>query len=160
MSQIIEDISAAFSQAQGEFEPSSSQSSEAPRVLMSWGDFEFSIDNAAYSTLSRSAEWRWSEMQLIGKRDLLQYTGKSTRTVSLDGETYAGFGAGPEATEALFQQADLERPQLLVSGTGDIFGYWVVTTFNDVATSLLPGGGARRRTFRIEMKYYGEELSD
>ncbi|KFC12937.1 phage tail protein [Trabulsiella guamensis ATCC 49490] len=160
MSQIIDDITAVFSTPQGEFEPSTGQQDDAARVLMSWGDFEFSVDNLAYSTLSRSAEWRWSAQELIGKRDQLQFTGKSTKTVNIEGEAYSGFGAGPEATEALFQQADLERPLLLVSGLGDIFGYWVVTSFTDTATSLLPGGGARRRSFRIEMKYYGEELQD
>lgn len=46
------------------------------RVMLSFGEFEFSIDTAAYNAMKRTMEWRWDEQQLIGKNDLLQYTGK------------------------------------------------------------------------------------
>lgn len=39
----------------------------ASRVMLSFGEFEFSIDTAAYNAMKRTMEWRWDEQQLIGK---------------------------------------------------------------------------------------------
>ncbi|KAK6058095.1 hypothetical protein COOONC_04327 [Cooperia oncophora] len=50
----------------------------ASRVMLSFGEFEFSIDSAAYNAMKRTMEWRWDEQQLIGKKDLLQYTDNTT----------------------------------------------------------------------------------
>lgn len=38
---------------------------------MSIGEFEFSIDTAAYSSLKRTMELCWEALPLIGKNDLL-----------------------------------------------------------------------------------------
>lgn len=68
----------------------------ASRVMLSFGEFEFSIDTAAYNAMKRTMEWRWDEQQLIGKNDLLQYTGKGARTITLEGMVHAGFRDGVE----------------------------------------------------------------
>ncbi|EOC1941028.1 phage tail protein, partial [Escherichia coli] len=106
----------------------------ASRVMLSFGEFEFSIDSAAYNAMKRTMEWRWDEQQLIGKKDLLQYTGKGARTISLEGMVHAGFrdGVGMDALDTLVQMVDKNpAPHLLVSGTGDVMGYFVVTAYSD-----------------------------
>ncbi|HAO2835148.1 TPA: phage tail protein, partial [Escherichia coli] len=77
----------------------------ASRVMLSFGEFEFSIDTAAYNAMKRTMEWRWDEQQLIGKNDLLQYTGKGARTITLEGMAHAGFrdGVGMDALDTLVQ---------------------------------------------------------
>lgn len=148
----MSDISGAFA--------APAETERHPRILLSWGSFEFSIDTLAYRTLQRTAEWRWAEQALIGKTDCLQYTGKSARTVKLEGETHAGFGGGPEYIDKLYDLCDEGAPQLVVAGTGDIFGYWVATGLSDSTPVLLPGGGARSRNFTLDLKYYGEKLQN
>ncbi|MCW6026335.1 phage tail protein, partial [Serratia marcescens] len=58
-------------------------------IMMMLGNFEFSIDTATYNQLTREARWRWSEQERIGRQDLLQYTGKSARSVKMDGEAHS-----------------------------------------------------------------------
>ncbi|HGJ0796400.1 TPA: phage tail protein [Salmonella enterica subsp. enterica serovar Give] len=96
------------------------------RVMMMLGNFAFSIDTAAYHQLTREASWRWSEQERIGKQDLLQYTGKPGRTVRLEGQSHAFFRKGVEGVNDLFDLADQAKPQQLVSGEGDVLGWWVV----------------------------------
>ena len=124
----------------------------ASRVMLSFGEFEFSIDTAAYNAMKRTMEWRWDEQQLIGKNDLLQYTGKGARTITLEGMAHAGFrdGVGMDALDTLVQ----------VSSTGDVMGYFVATAYSDNTTSFLPGGAPKNKTFTLELKYYGEKLAD
>lgn len=131
----------------------------ASRVMLSFGEFEFSIDTAAYNAMKRTMEWRWDEQQLIGKNDLLQYTGKGARTITLEGMAHAGFrdGVGMDALDTLVQMVDDNpAPHLLVSSTGDVMGYFVATAYSDNTTSFLPGGAPKNKTFTLELKYYGE----
>lgn len=141
----------------------SSEVVKVSRVLMSLGEFEFSIDTAAYNSLKRTMEWRWEPQPLIGKSDLLQYTGKPARTVSLEGEVHAGFrdGKGLDALDDLVRMLDDHpAPQLLVSSSGDVLGYFVCTNYSDTTTSFQPGGAAKHKTFTLELKYYGDKLAD
>ena len=131
--------------------------------MLSFGEFEFSIDTAAYNAMKRTMEWRWDEQQLIGKNDLLQYTGKGARAITLEGMVHAGFrdGAGLDALDTLVQMVDDNpAPHLLVSSTGDVMGYFVATAYSDNTTSFLPGGAPKNKTFTLELKYYGEKLAD
>ncbi len=133
--------------------------SEPLRVMMMLGDFEFSVDTATYNSLSRDASWRWSDQERIGKQNLLQYTGKSARTVKFSGDTHAFFRNGVASIDALYDLADKAVPQQLVSGAGDVLGWWVITDFSDTTSSFLPGGGARKRSYTMTIKHYADDIS-
>ncbi|MEL4016548.1 phage tail protein [Dryocola clanedunensis] len=153
-SEIFDGFNQGYSLAQGP------QPSDAPRIMLSLGSFEFSIDTVAYQTLVRDASWRWQEQQRIGKQDLLQYTGKSGRTVKLDGEAYQAFRNGISAIDDLYLLADEAKPQQLVTSEGDVLGYWVVKAFNDSINQFIPGGGPRHKTFSVTIQHYGDNLDN
>ncbi|WP_223306982.1 phage tail protein [Citrobacter sp. S-77] len=131
------------------------------RVMMMLGDFAFSVDTAAYNQLAREAAWKWSEQGRIGQQSLLQYTGKNGRTVRVEGESHAFFGkSGTEAVDTLYDIADRAEPLLLVSGEGDVLGWWVVERFSDSTDRFLPGGGHRNKKWTLEMKHYADDLDN
>ncbi|CAB5564704.1 phage tail protein [Citrobacter sp. wls715] len=130
------------------------------RVMMMLGNFAFSIDTTAYHQLTREASWRWSEQERIGKQDLLQYTGKPGRTVRLEGQSHAFFRKGVGAVNELFDLAEQAKPQQLVSGEGDVLGWWVVTDFSDTTSKFLPGGGHRNKNWTMTLKHYADDLSN
>ena len=134
--------------------------SNPPRVMLLLGDFEFSIDMLTYNQLAREANWRWSAQERIGQADLLQYTGKTRRTVTLQGEAHASLHRGVNAIDDLYLLADKATPLLLVSGAGDVLGYWVVEKFSDSTTRFLPAGAPRHKTFSIGIRHYGDNLSN
>ncbi|KTG96488.1 phage tail protein, partial [Enterobacter hormaechei] len=106
------------------------------------------------------ASWRWSEQERIGKQDLLQYTGKPGRTVRLEGESHAFFRKGVDAVNDLFDLADQNQPQQLVSGEGDVLGWWVVIDFSDMTSRFLPGGGHRNKNWTMTLKHYADDISN
>ncbi|EHS1279508.1 TPA: phage tail protein [Escherichia coli] len=131
------------------------------RIMMMLGDFSFSVDTAAYNQLTREASWNWSEQERIGRQSLLQYTGKPGRTVRIEGESHAFFGkTGTDAVNTLYDIADMAEPQLLVSGEGDVLGWWVVQDFSDSTDRFLPGGGHRNKHWSMTLKHYADNLSD
>ncbi|UAT42124.1 phage tail protein [Escherichia fergusonii] len=136
------------------------RSAGTTRVMMMLGDFAFSIDTTAYNQLTREATWRWSEQERIGKQDLLQYTGKPGRTVRLEGESHAFFRKGVGPVNDLFALADQAKPLQLVSGEGDVLGWWVVTDFTDTTNRFLPGGGHRNKNWTMTLKHYADDISN
>lgn len=131
-----------------------------PRVMIWLGGFSFSVDNVAYDTMKTDASWNWAEQGRIGKRDLLQYTGKSAPVKTLEGQAHALFGRTVTAISELYQLGDNAEPLQMVTSKGDVMGYWVVKTVSDSISSFLPGGFARHKTFSMAIQYYGRDLSD
>lgn len=95
-------------------------------VMMQLGFFQFSLDNAAYQRLSRSAEYRWARQARIGTNDALQFTGLGPETVELEGVIYPHFRGGLKQIDKMRTQASLGLPLPLVSGIGKVLGLWVV----------------------------------
>lgn len=158
----VNSITSSFVQQNTDYAAVDNAADTSSRIMLSWGGFEFSIDTVAYNQLERTQEWRWAEQALIGKGDILQYTGKAAREVTLTGDTHARFrnGRGISAIDDLFELADKAEPQLLVSSLGDIFGYWVATRHSDTTSSFSPGGGGKTRGFTIGFRFYGDKLSN
>ncbi len=137
-----------------------STAAESAQVMLMLGDFAFSADSTAYQQLSREATWRWGEQERIGRQSLMQYTGKGARTVRLEGQVHAFFGKGVGPLESLFLMGEDARPLQLVSGSGEILGWWVITAFSEVTSRFLPGGGHRNKTWTMTLKYYADNLSE
>lgn len=133
---------------------------EMPRVMLALGAFTFSLDTVAYAALAREMEWRWAEQSRAGKQDLLQYTGKAGRTVTLEGEALSAMPTGDPlaALDELVALSDNTEPQLLVSSTGDMMGWWVIRRYSDNAISFLPGGGVRHKTFTLTIQHYADDI--
>ncbi|HHB1424471.1 TPA: phage tail protein [Serratia odorifera] len=155
MSDIINSVVAGYEQGLSDV-----RTTDEPRVMLMLGDFEFSIDTATYNQLTREASWRWGEQERIGKADLLQYTGKSARSVKIEGEAHALFRNGVDAINDLYLLADKAEPQQLVSGAGDVLGWWVIMDFNDANTSFLPSGAPRKKTYSMTIKHYADDISN
>ena len=130
-------------------------------VMLSLGGFKFTIDSAAYNELVRKWQWRWQSQSRIGRSDLLQYTGQSAVNISLNGEVSTTFrNVGTHQIEALAALGNEYQPLLLVSGLGDVMGYWVMTDLSETNTKFIKGGLPRRQTFNLELSFYGDDLQN
>lgn len=128
-------------------------------VLMSLGDFKFQITTAAYSQLTKKWEWNWSQQALIGSTDALQCVGKSSNAISLTGQvapTLLSVGTGQVQT--LADLGDTMEPKLMVSGEGDVLGYWAIKSLQEVGSRFIKGGAPRQQTYQMELLYYGDSL--
>lgn len=131
------------------------------QVMLTLGSFQFSISTAAYNELMQKWEWRWPEQARIGRNDLLQTTGKAANSISLNGEIATTInGAGAKQIETLATLGDKLTPQLLTSGEGDVLGYWAMTSLSGSNSKFLQGGLAKRQSFTVELKFYGDDLQN
>ncbi len=131
-------------------------------VMMGLGEtFIFSISTVAYSNLQRSDEWRWVEQTRFGKNDALQTTGRPNPVITLAGKTHAYFmdGVGIGQIELLRQLGDAYTPLQLVTGSGEVLGYWAITALTEAQTSFLMKGAPKQQEFTLTLKYYGDRLS-
>lgn len=131
-------------------------------VMMGLGEtFIFSISTVAYSNLQRSDEWRWVEQTRFGKNDALQYTGRPNPVITLAGKTHAYFmdGVGIGQIELLRQLGNNYAPLQLVTGAGEVMGYWSITALTESQTSFLMKGAPKQQEFSLTLKYYGDRLS-
>lgn len=140
------------------------------KTMMTLGSFQFCVDEAAYQSFQRTLSWRWGEQQRFGQMDSLQYVGQAVPVISFSGEVFTdrrrvsvrpqewAIGTAPVREMSLI--GDTRTPQLLISGIGEILGYWVVTDFSDTADRFLMAGLPKHQQFTMTIKYYGENIYD
>lgn len=125
--------------------------------LMALGPFRFSIGTAAYETLERSDTYRWEAQERIGRHPAMQFIGAGQTTVTLDGRVYPFNRGGLGQIETMRGVARAGAPQFLISGTGRIFGRFVVMSVDETQTYFFPNGAPRRQDFVLSLKSYGED---
>jgi len=123
-------------------------------VMMQLGFFQFSIDNAAYQELSRSAEYRWAEQERIGASDALQFTGYRSEEIELRGVIFPEYKGGTGQVSRMRTQAALGFPLPLISGGGGVFGLWVIVAVREGQRIFAGGGTPRRQDFEIRLKRF------
>lgn len=128
------------------------------RVMMALGDFRFSIDTAAYQTLTRQDGWRWAASDRLGKNPALQYVGPSATTIELDGVILPAYRGGIYQVQRMREMAAQGEPLLLVSGLGDVVGRFCITAIEETGTNFMAIGVARHVAFRLSLMAYGEDL--
>ena len=123
-------------------------------VMMQFGLFQFSLDNAAYQSLSRSSEYRWARQARIGSNDALQFTGYGPETIEVSGVIYPHFMGGLKQVDKMRLQAGLGVPLPLATGAGKILGLWVVETITEGQTIFERRGKPLRQEFSMRMARY------
>jgi hypothetical protein len=127
-------------------------------VMMALGAFRFSISSAAYQALERQTEYRWAQVERIGRKPAQQFVGEGADTIRLSGTIFPGFiaqRAGLEQLPAMRAQAGLGVPLLLVSGAGRVLGEFCITSVNETQTVFFSDGTPRRIDFDLSLVAYG-----
>ncbi len=130
-------------------------------VMLSLGGFKFHIESAAYNELIRTWQWRWANQSRVGVNDLLQYTGQAATKISLSGRIAPLFrDVGTQQVSSLASLGNQAKPLLLISGLGDVLGYWVMTNLTENNNKFIQGGLPRGQSFSLELSFYGDNLSN
>ena len=123
-------------------------------VMMQIGRYQFSIDSAAYQSLSRSTEYRWARQTQIGANDALQFTGYGPDTIEVAGVIYPHHLGGLGQIDDMRRQAGLGIPWPLVSGLGRVMGLWVIEALTEGQAIFDVRGIPRRQEFTMRMARY------
>ena len=128
-------------------------------VMMMLGPYRFSLDTAAYQSLTRSAEYHWPQQDRIGAHPASEFTGAGPEVMSLAGVIYPEFKGGLGQIDRMRAVAGLGVPMPLISGAGRVFGFWAVTGISETQTIFVPGGVPLKIEFSMELQRYDGGLA-
>jgi len=131
---------------------------------MTVGDTEFTVDAPYYDRLRRQDEYRWAEIARLGRKPAQQFIGNGAMQLEISGEIitvlnpgggddYVGMGSLDDLRAAASEGA----PLFVIDGMGYEYGNMVVLSVSEEQTELLDNGAARKETFSIVLKEYGED---
>ncbi|MGG4659335.1 phage tail protein [Pseudomonas vlassakiae] len=121
-------------------------------MMMALGAFVFGLPTLAYQELQRSTEWRHTSTSRIGTNPASQFLGRGEDTISLPGTMLPGLAGSPISLDLLRKMADTGKAWPLISGTGRIYGVWVVTSISETQQIFFEDGTPRRYEFTINLK--------
>lgn len=123
---------------------------------MKLGGFTFSIDTAAYQSLSRNSEYRWASQNRIGTNPALQNIGTGSETINLQGVVFAAHRGGTGQLDDMRREAAKRQPLILVDGRGLVHGRWVIERVEEEQSNFAQAGVARRQQFRLQLRKYDD----
>lgn len=126
-------------------------------VMMALGALRFGIGQTSYQKLTRSAEFRWEQVDRIGRYPSLQFMGPGAETIQLSGVIYPHFRGGLRQIDLMREFAKNGQPFLLVDGMGWVWSRWVITNIEETKTHFLTDGAPRKIEFNITLKAYGQD---
>lgn len=120
-------------------------------MMMSLGQFVFSLSTLAYQQLQRASEWRHAQNARVGARAATQFVGVGEETIALDGVLVPELAGTRMSLDTLRDMADQGAAWPLVDGTGVVFGAFVLTGMRETGTFFFPDGTPRRIEFAINL---------
>jgi phage protein U len=123
-------------------------------VPMALGPFMFESLTFGYDGLQRELDTRWATSQVLGRLDLLQWTGGGGDTVSIQGVQFPEEFGGQFTLEAL-RGASLAGFVLpLVTLAGNVYGLHVVNSVSEDQSFHDHNGRPRKNVFRISLRQF------
>jgi len=122
--------------------------------MLALGDYRFSVDTAAYQSFTRDLTFLWPTQQRFGGHATPQFVGKGEFKRSLKGDIYPEYKGGLKQIDAMAAEASQGRPLQLISGTGEVMGYWCITSIHEEATVFHHNGQPRKISFSLALSFY------
>jgi uncharacterized protein len=126
-------------------------------IMMGLGDYRFSLRTAAYQELRRRNSWRWPMVDRVGARPAAQFVGPGEDSVTMSGVVYPHFNGGLGQLSAMRAEADKGEPLMLVDGTGQVWGKYVITDLEEGQEVFFSNGAPRCQHFDLSLQAYGGE---
>lgn len=124
-------------------------------AMLQVGPVAFRISGPHYDALKHAARYSWPSQGRFGRRDALQFTGEGEETIEVSGTIYPDYFGGFSALATLRSIA--RRPQMVVSGAGDVMGRWAIEEVANEQTYQDRFGRPAKVTFTARLKRYGED---
>ena len=121
-------------------------------MMMSLGQFVFSLSTLAYQELQRRTSWKHASTSRVGGRNARQFTGPGDDTITLTGwfAPDQGIGKLSSLTE-LRTMADEGDAYALVDGTGTVYGAFVIEGLDEGQSLHQKDGTLRRVEFTLNL---------
>lgn len=126
-------------------------------MMLSLGTFVFSLPTLAYQQFQRQVAWRHASSERVGARAASQFVGVGEETIELSGLVAPELTGDYASLDTLEQMANEGRPYALVSGTGVVYGAFVVVSMSQTGTLQFEDGTPRRIEFQLSLRRVPDE---
>lgn len=120
-------------------------------MLMSLGEFIFSIDDLLFDQIRERRTWRHPAGERVGLAPAYQYAGPGEHTLSLGGLLAPGQIGRRDALDDIVKLAKTGEALPLIDGEGYVYGAFVITSLDTAKSHFLKFGLALKIDFTIEM---------
>lgn len=128
--------------------------------MMALGLFVFELSTTPYQDMQHKKAWRHPSSPRVGARPESQFLGPDEETITLSGVLYPELTGGEVSLAQLDQMADQGKAWPLISGSGYLYGLFVIES-KDVRRSLFfADGTARRIEFTLNLKRADDNMVD
>ena len=125
---------------------------------MALGNYRFSLDTAAYQSLTRSTAYRWQPQDRLGRRPAQQYLGLGQDEINLEGVIYPEYRGELGQLDRMREEAESGAPLLMTDSTGRVWGRWVIRRVEETQKRVFSVAGTPRKVeFRLQLSHYGED---
>lgn len=124
------------------------------------GQYQFSLETAAFDQLKRATEYLWKGQNRIGRRPAQQFLGMGEDTITLQGTIYPHFRGGLGQLDAMRTAAGRGEPLALIYAfetAGQYAGRWCIRSISDERSVFIRNGAARKIDFALTLVAYGED---
>ncbi len=129
-------------------------------MMMVYGMFVFELKTVPYQQLQQSKQWRHVKNERINRSAKWQYIGAGDDQITLSGVLYPEITGGEVSLAVLDTQAYTGRPWPLISGTGQIYGMYVITQIQTTGTEFDQYGSAKKIEFSLSFQRCDEDLRE
>ncbi|MCZ3385073.1 phage tail protein [Kosakonia sp. SOY2] len=128
-------------------------------MMLALGLFVFMRQTLPFQNMQRDAEYRWPSNARVGKRDAFQFLGVGEEKITLGGELYPELTGGHLSLTALRLMAEDGKAWPLLSGSGMIYGMFVINSISDTGTEFFFDGSPRKISFTLTLTRVDESLA-
>lgn len=126
-------------------------------MMMALGTFRFAFNTAAYQSLERTDNYPWVEQGRLGRKPAMQLPSDGASEITLNGIIFPDWRGGQGQIEAMRNAASRRQPLMLVSGSGRVFGLYVILSIKETQSYFKQHGAPRKQEFSISLKEYGPD---
>jgi hypothetical protein len=127
-------------------------------MMMSLDQFVFSLRTVPYKELQRQRTWKHRTNSRVGVRDASQFTGAGDDTITLSGMIAPETIGSIVSLEKLAAMGDVGDAYVLVDGTGNVYGAFVIESLNETATYHTPEGIPRKIEFNLALRRVDDSM--
>lgn len=122
--------------------------------MLMLGTFQFSLNVAVFQEMQRRTEYKWPTQDRFGQRQARQFTGVGEDTITLPGVIYPEYKGSTSAMKNLRALAEMGQPNILLDGTGQIYGRWVVTNVEETRSIFAFFTQPKKIEFTVTLSYF------
>jgi phage protein U len=120
--------------------------------MMCLGQFVFELKTAPYQSFQRQIGWRHPSSSRVGLRPARQFIGPDDESITISGVLLPELAGDILALDELRYMADEGDAYVLVDGTGNLYGRYVIESIDETGTLFFRDGTPRRVEFSLALK--------